>query len=85
MFRFKFFKEGWNLINLVTLIVSYVCISFNIYRVIRVNQKLDALLADSTQYPEFDSLAYWQQQFNYAIAVTAFLSWIKVFTLNSYY
>jgi polycystin 2 len=40
---------------------------------------LDSLLADSTQFPDFDSLMYWQVQFNSAVAVIAFLSWIKFF------
>ena len=63
---------------MITIIISYICISFNIFRLISVNQKLDSLLLDSTQYPEFDWLAYWQQTFNYAVAITAFFSWIKV-------
>lgn len=70
---------------MITIITSYLCISFNIFRFISVSQKLDSLLADSNQYPEFDWLAYWQQTFNYAVAITAFLSWIKVLLLSLFF
>lgn len=45
---------------------------------------LDGLLADSTQYPEFDSLAFWQYMFDNAMAFIAFLSWIKFFKYISF-
>lgn len=70
--------------DVVILLICYICISFNIYRLVKVNQVLDSLLANSSQYPEFDSLSYWQSQFNNAIAVTAFLSWIKFFKYVSF-
>jgi hypothetical protein len=51
-----------------------------VYRIIKVNEILDSLLENNHQYPEFDGLAGWQQQFNSAIAITAFISWIRVLT-----
>lgn len=60
------------------LIICYICIIFNIYRIVKVDEILDALLQNNDQYPEFDGLAGWQQQFNSAIAIAAFMSWIRV-------
>ena len=76
--KLKYFTEVWNVLDIVTLLIAYICVIFNIYRVVRVSQLLDSLLANGTQYPEFDSLAYWQSLFNNAIALTAFLCWIRV-------
>jgi len=58
---------------------------FNIYRVIKVNDVLDSLLENNNEFADFNTLAYWQTQFNNAIAITAFISWIKVITLEFYF
>lgn len=80
----KYFKEVWNVLDVVILLICYICIGFNIYRIIEVNNVLDSLLNNTNQFPEFDSLSYWQSQFNNAIAITAFLSWIKFFKYISF-
>ncbi len=70
--------------DVIILLICYICVGFNIYRVVQVNKMLDSLLENSNQYLEFDGLAYWQIQFNNAIAITAFLSWIKFFKYISF-
>ncbi|CAF0813690.1 unnamed protein product [Brachionus calyciflorus] len=82
--KLKYFKEVWNVLDVVILLICYVCIGFNIYRMIEVNSVLKSLLENTNQYPEFDSLSYWQNQFNNAIAITAFLCWIKFFKYISF-
>lgn len=51
---------------------------------IAVNNILDDLISNSSQYPEFDSLVYWQFMFDNAMALLAFLSWIKFFKYISF-
>jgi len=80
----KYFKETWNCLDVVMLIICYICIIFNIYRIVKVDEILDALLQNNDQYPEFDGLAGWQQQFNSAIAIAAFMSWIRIFKFISF-
>jgi polycystin 2 len=80
----KYFKEVWNCLDIVMLIICYICIIFNIYRIVKVDEILDSLLENYDQYPEFDSLAAYQQQFNSAIAITAFISWIRIFKFISF-
>lgn len=82
--KLSYFKEGWNVLDVVILIICYICVAFNFYRIAKVNATLDSLLNNPDQYVEFDTLAYWQIQFNNAIAVTAFLSWIKFFKYISF-
>lgn len=82
--RLKYFKEMFNILDVIIVILAYACIIFDIYRVIAVNNILDGLLINGAQYPEFDSLAFWQTMFDNAIALTAFLSWIKFFKYISF-
>lgn len=72
------------MLDVVILLLCYVCIGFNVYRVIEVNNVLDSLLSNINQFPDFDSLSYWQNQFNNAVAIMAFLSWIKFFKYISF-
>ena len=76
--KLKYFKEIWNILDVVILIISYVCIGFNIYRTISVNNLLDELLVNNNQYRDFEVLTYGQLSFNNAVAILTFLCWIKV-------
>ena len=60
------------------ILISYVCVIFNVYRQIKVGQLLDGLLKDQQGFADFEFLSYWQTQFNNIIAFTVFLAWIKV-------
>jgi hypothetical protein len=82
--KLKYFKEVWNILDVCILLICYICIIFNIYRTIKVNTLLDGLLKDSTQFVDFSDLAYAQNMFNQAIAITAFLSWVKFFKYISF-
>jgi len=74
----------FNILDVVIVFIAYVCIAFDIYRVIAVNNLIDGLIANSSQYPDFDSLTYWQSMFDNAMAFLAFLSWIKFFKYISF-
>ena len=80
----KYFKEVWNFLDIIILIIGFVCIGFNIFRTIQVNNILDSLLVNNDIYPEFNTLTLGQQQFNYAIAILTFLCWIKFFKYVSF-
>jgi hypothetical protein len=81
---FKYFTALWNILDIVVLFISYVCIGFNVYRHFRVKSTLDDLLMDTNQFPDFDSIAFWQMQFNYIVAVITFICWIKIFKYVSF-
>lgn len=74
----------FNILDVIIIIMSYACIGFDIYRVIAVNNILDGLISNSNDYPEFDSLVYWQYMFDNTMALLAFLSWIKFFKYISF-
>ena len=74
----QYFKSIWNILDVLIILISYICIAFNIYRQVKVGQILDELLANQNSFADFEFLSYWQTQFNNIIAFTVFLAWIKV-------
>ncbi|CAF0854393.1 unnamed protein product [Rotaria sordida] len=80
-----YFKSVMNCLDMIVIILSYICMSFNIYRQVQVNNLLDQLLEKQTrQYSDFTFLCYWQYQFNNVISATIFLAWIKIFKYISF-
>jgi len=74
----EYFKSVWNVLDVLIILVSYVCIAFNVYRQVKVAQLLEDLLKSQDIFADFEFLSYWQTQFNNVIAFTVFLAWIKV-------
>ncbi|CAF3336661.1 unnamed protein product [Rotaria socialis] len=83
-FKLYYFKTIWNILDVVIILISYICIAFNIYRQVEVGQLLDELLRDQNTFADFAFLTYWQTQFNNIIAFTVFLAWIKIFKYVSF-
>ena len=74
-----YFTSVMNCLDLIVIVLSYICMAFNIYRQVQVNNLLDKLLEKQTrQYNDFSFLCYWQYQFNNVVSTTLFLAWIKV-------
>ncbi len=74
-----------NCLDIVIILLSYVCIVFNIYRQFQVDSLLGTLLqSQPNEYNDFTFLCYWQYQFNIIIGITLFLAWIKVFKYISF-
>lgn len=83
--RLAYFKSIMNCLDVIIILLSYVCIIFNIYRQVQVDSLLNSLIQRGTdEYNDFTFLCYWQYQFNIIISVTIFLSWIKVFKYISF-
>ena len=76
--KLKYFKSFWNVLDIIVIFLGYVAVVFNVYRTIAVGDLLKRLLAHNRQYANFDSLGFWQTQFNNMVAVAVFFAWIKV-------
>lgn len=76
--KLKYFKSFWNVLDIIVIFLGYVAIVFNVYRTLTVNDLLQGLLKNNQQYANFDSLGFWQTQFNNMVAVAVFFAWIKV-------
>ncbi|NXS62310.1 PK2L2 protein, partial [Brachypteracias leptosomus] len=75
----QYFRNAWNWLELLLLVVSIIAIAFNIYRTVKVSQLMEELLSNTNVYPDFYFLAFWQVLYNDMIAVSIFFAWIKVF------
>ncbi|CAF1059968.1 unnamed protein product [Rotaria magnacalcarata] len=83
-FKLQYFKTIWNILDVLIIVISYICVAFNIYRQIKVGQILDELLKNQNSFADFEFLAYWQIQFNNIVAFAVFLAWIKIFKYVSF-
>ncbi|CAF2744244.1 unnamed protein product [Rotaria sp. Silwood2] len=83
-FKLHYFKSIWNVLDVLIILISYICIIFNVYRQIKVGQILDELLKNQNSFADFAFLTYWQIQFNNIVAFAVFLAWIKIFKYVSF-
>lgn len=75
--KLQYFKSFWNVLDIVVLVLGYVAVLFHLYRTVVVGSLLEDLLDDPNQYANFDSIGFWQTQFNNNVAIAVFFSWIK--------
>lgn len=75
--KLQYFKSFWNVLDIVVLILGYIAVLFHLYRTVVVGSLLEDLLDDPNQYANFDSIGFWQTQFNNNVAIAVFFSWIK--------
>ncbi len=75
--KLQYFKSFWNVLDIVVLLLGYIAVLFHLYRTVVVGSLLEGLLDDPNQYANFDSIGFWQTQFNNNVAIAVFFSWIK--------
>ncbi|XP_052762076.1 polycystic kidney disease 2-like 1 protein isoform X3 [Mya arenaria] len=80
----SYFKSVWNILDILVIIIMIMCVSFNVYRTLKVDELLQDLLNKPDQYANFEFLSYGQEQFDNAIAIAVFLAWIKIFKYISF-
>uniref|UniRef100_A0A8D2LIF4 Polycystin 2 like 2, transient receptor potential cation channel n=1 Tax=Varanus komodoensis TaxID=61221 RepID=A0A8D2LIF4_VARKO len=79
-----YFRDAWNWLDMLLLMLSVFAISFNVYRTVEVSSLMENLLSDSDAYPDIYFLAFWQTRYNNMISVTVFFAWIKIFKYISF-
>lgn len=82
--KLSYFKSFWNILDIIVISISIVCVAFNVYRTIKVDEMLADLLSKPNQYADFEFLSYGQTQFDNAIAIVVFFAWIKIFKYISF-
>ncbi|XP_013778837.1 polycystin-2-like [Limulus polyphemus] len=80
----NYFKSIWNVLDIVVIVLSLVCIAFSIYRILMVDTMLEGLLNKPDEFADFEFLGFWQTQFNNAVALAVFFAWIKIFKYISF-
>ncbi|CAG0892278.1 unnamed protein product [Cyprideis torosa] len=81
-----YFRSVWNMLDLLVIVISIICIAFSIFRYITVQDKIKGLLEDDemNRYANFEFLGYWQTRYNDMVAVCVFFAWIKIFKYISF-
>lgn len=82
--RTSYFKSVWNILDILVILISTVCIGFSIYRTVMVNKLLAGLLEKPDEFADFGRLGFYQTQFNNAVALAVFFAWIKFFKYISF-
>uniref|UniRef100_A0A8D0KHC3 Polycystin 2 like 2, transient receptor potential cation channel n=1 Tax=Salvator merianae TaxID=96440 RepID=A0A8D0KHC3_SALMN len=80
----EYFKDAWNWLDMLLLLLSVFAIAFNVYRTLEVSRLMENLLSNSNAYPDFYFLAFWQTRYNNMISVNVFFAWIKIFKYISF-
>ena len=79
---YEYFKDFWNLFDDLILLMGFVCIFLNVYRLIEVERLVDGLLRNEDQYANFEELRFSQNLFDNVLALAVFVAWIKVTYLH---
>lgn len=80
--RWGYFKQVFNLLDLLILGLCYGTVGLSFYRTVSVNNILDKLLLNGSSFQSFERLTYVQELFNQFSAVIIFLAWVKVSLVN---
>ncbi|XP_013781183.2 polycystic kidney disease 2-like 1 protein [Limulus polyphemus] len=79
-----YFKSFWNILDILVILISLLCIAFSIFRTLMVNNVMESLLENPDVFSDFEFLGFWQTQFNNAVAIDVFFAWIKIFKYISF-
>ncbi|XP_033986203.1 polycystin-2 isoform X1 [Trematomus bernacchii] len=77
--RLHYFKNLWNCLDVLIVVLSVVAIIMNVTRTAMVGDRMEGLLENHSAHPSFEALATLQVQFNNVAAVIVFFSWVKLF------
>nr|AKN21729.1 PKD2-3 [Schmidtea mediterranea] len=77
--KWQIFKNYWSIQDMVVVLVSIMCISFNIYRVIYVNQQISTVIVSDDTYPQFDQISKYDRLFQHFISINLFIAILKIF------
>lgn len=84
LLKCSYFKSMWNILDVLVILISLLCIGFSVFCTLTIKSKLQELLEDPTTFADFQFLGYWQTQFNSAVAVCVFFAWFKLFKYISF-
>ena len=75
--RKGYFKEFWNCIEFVLIILVFSSVGMFFTRVMLVENAISRLEENPGKYVSFSRVASWNEAFMYVVACVVFLAWIK--------
>ena len=87
--KIGYFKNFWNILDVVIIIMSLACAAFRVYRDNKVGSLLSQLSKKVDSYPihdgtDFEWVSYLQIRYVYLAAFLAFFAWVKLFKYLSF-
>ncbi|CAF0960087.1 unnamed protein product [Rotaria sordida] len=77
--KYLFLFNLWNLINLITIILSFICILYEILNHFSTTKHLSELLKIENNYPNFDELFNLKINSDFYLGLTLAITWVKIF------
>lgn len=75
--RKGYFKEFWNYIEFIMIILVFTCVGMFFTRSMLVNQAINSLENNPGKYVSFGRVASWNEVFMYIVSMVVFTAWIK--------
>lgn len=80
----KYFKDIWNWLDTIIIMMSVLAVVFNLYSYMEVTDTLEGLLMDPSAFPNFEFIRLSQDTYETAIAALVFFVWMKIFKYISF-
>lgn len=75
--RKGYFKEFWNYVEFMMIILVFTCVGMFFTRTMLVSQAISNLENNPGKYVNFGRVASWNEVFMYMVALVVFTAWIK--------
>ncbi|PFX20690.1 Polycystic kidney disease and receptor for egg jelly-related protein [Stylophora pistillata] len=75
--RKGYFKEFWNYIEFIMIILVFTCVGMFFTRTMLVSQAITSLEENPGKYVSFGRVASWNEVFMYMVSMVVFTAWIK--------
>nr|AKN21727.1 PKD2-1 [Schmidtea mediterranea] len=82
--KLSYFKKIWNVVDVLMIIMSFISIAINVYRVLSTNKVVKQLVNNQNNYVDFTFFANWNKYFNDAVSITTFFGAVKIFKYISF-
>ncbi|XP_060576637.1 uncharacterized protein LOC132733957 isoform X2 [Ruditapes philippinarum] len=79
-----FFKQGWQIYDMIFIILGYVAIAMNIVQVVFTNMSLDVFREDKKAFVNFYHLALWNTFLVLLIGILVFMATVRMLNILGY-
>ena len=80
----KLLKRLWNVLDVIIIILFYVCLVMYIGRWLMINDAMDKFHENKNKFVNFSHIAYWDELFNILLAGVIFITTFRVMRVLSY-
>ncbi|XP_062611722.1 uncharacterized protein LOC134273545 [Saccostrea cucullata] len=82
--RCNFFKDTWNIVDLVSTFLGVIAIAFWAVRYVYANKALDKYYDNKLDFIQFQHIAFWDNAFVVVIGILIFIATIRILQILGY-